>query len=278
MRAHGQGDVPIGVHINHEVAEFLGVATAELDQWGHAVELGQVVPQEGGRGQHVQVGAAHAVVPKVVHVPGEHRLHLGPTHQRQKPRTPRLVDVVVAAALVGLVHIRRIVQKHEHAPAGRIVQQRLQPALLPLFVGQARIEQQGIEGHEAELAVVKTEKVAPERLAVGLQVLVAHLIGRHPVDAFVAYVVVARHHMQRHLQRRGNVAEGRHRVGERGQRRHRVHDIAQVKDKARRRVHGCDVVEHVARSRIRQPVGRARRAGNVICLVDMCVGHHHKGK
>ena len=151
-------------------------------------------------------------------------------HLREQPRTGRFVDVVVAAALLVLVDVRRVVHEQERAPPlrGAVVQLLLEPVALALLVGQAGVQQQRVQQDEARRTLVERVEIRPERRTVDRQVVVADLVGRHPLDPLVTDIVIAGQQVHRHLHLRGDVLETVDGLAEGRQGRHRMHDVAQV--------------------------------------------------
>ena len=233
---------------------------------------------ERGGGKHVHLRRAHAVVPEVVHVAGEDRLHRRLADPVEQPGARRLVDVVVAAGLVGTVDVGRVVHEQEHAPAAGGIDLPLGPCTLACLVGERGVQQQGVQHDEAHAGFVEGVEVRPERLPVDRERVVADLIGRHPVDGLVADVVVAGDDVQGHGEPGGDGLEALHRLVERRQRRDRVHDVPEVHDEARGRAHRRDLREHVAGPGVGEVVGLVGRGRGVLVLVDVRVGDDDEGE
>ena len=204
----------------------------------------------------------------------EDRFHRRLRNLLEQPGAGGLVDVVVVARLVGAVDVRRIVHEQEHAQVAGGVDPVLQPCALARLVGEPRIQQQGVHHDEAHPAVVECVEVGAERFAVGREKLVADPLGGHPVDRLVADVMVAGDEVQGHRELRRDRLEAFHRNRGLWQRRHRMHDVAEVHDEARRRVHGGDLGEHVTRPGGGEVVAHVRRGRDTLALVDVGVGDH----
>ena len=233
---------------------------------------------ERGGGKHVHVGPAHAVVPEVVDVAGEDRLDRRLPDLVEQPRARRLVDVVVAAALVGTVDVRRIVHEQEHAKVARGVDLPREPCALARLVGESGVQQQGVQHDEAHPRLVERVEVFPERRPPGREMVVADPIRRHPVDGLVAHVVVAGNDVQGDREPGGDALEVSHRIMERRQRRDRVHDVPQMHHEARRRAHRRDLREYVARPGVGEAVGLVGGGRYVLAFVDVGVGDHDEGE
>ena len=168
--------------------------------------------------------------------------------------------------------------EEEHAQVAGGVDPVLQPRALARLVGESGIEQERVQQDEAHAAVVERVEIRPERLPVGREEVVADLLGRHPVDGLVANVVVAGDDVQGHRELRRDRLEARHRIVERGQRRHRMDDVAEVHDEARGGAHRRDLGEHVTRPGVGEVVGLVRGGRRALRLVDVGVGDDDEGE
>src|SRR5688572_20871952 len=104
-------------------------------------------------------------------VAAENRLRPVLLDKAKQPTAPRLVEIVVGAALIAIGHIRRIVNADEGAHLRRLRQLEFEPLGLLLLGGQARIDERCIEREESAAIQFETVVIRPEVLAVSRDAL-----------------------------------------------------------------------------------------------------------